>query len=283
MNKEETEAKESEKLSIIVSGATKASFEHPDPDRNEDAFFVADEKSFGVFDGLGGYRGGEVASNLAKQTMMKVILSSGDIKEAFSKARKVLHDERRQRWEYKEMDSTALVVVLGKMKDGSWQAKVGNIGDSRLYLFRNGELNVLFDEKWAGLTKQEAKKLDELDSWEEFNQLNEELKAVFYARNIVQRTLGSKKAFSFKELKLRRGDILLAMTDGVPDNLTWSEIEKITIKAVEDSLSSEGISRQLVESAYQKSLLAKGRDFFKDLPNPRVKPDDLTVVAAVVV
>ena len=64
------------------------------------------------------------------------------------------------------------------------------------------------------------------------------------------------------------GDVLLAVSDGVTDNLTFSELRRLLESGADDPVS---MAHRLVDAAYARS---------HQTSHPRAKIDDITAVAA---
>lgn len=276
--------KEFEEL-VITAGATLFNFKHPD--RNEDTFFVSNNKLvFGVFDGLGGYLCGEVASLVVKEEIAKQVAAGKDILNALKKAQEVLWQERKTSFERQLMDTTALVVAIRELKLPGvdiWMANFVNVGDSRLYLLREGELKLLTPDerikkaiKKRLISKAEAQALNDFDSWEDYEKLSLAAKSLLIYRSFVPTTMASFQKLVPQTETLVPGDLLLAVTDGVSDNLTEKEIRE----CLDWRNISEEKARMLVKKAYEKSLLSKEETFGHPF-NPRAKPDDLTAIVSV--
>ncbi len=115
---------------------------------NEDAIGIQ-EISGGllaiVCDGLGGNKAGEVASNLAIETVINDFIEIPNsidwlekIRISLSDANKAVYEKSISNFEYKGMATTAEVLFL---KDDS--AYWGHVGDSRIYLFKNNKIQKL--------------------------------------------------------------------------------------------------------------------------------------------
>jgi protein phosphatase len=124
-------------------------------DHNEDAIGCDENIALAVLaDGMGGHRGGEMASAITVSTILEYILNktkeikSGEtdddtgysaeslaIHEAVTLANKNVHDSSVANAQYRGMGTT---VVVAMFYDNRFT--VAHVGDSRLYRFRDGEL-----------------------------------------------------------------------------------------------------------------------------------------------
>ena len=101
-------------------------------------------RAFVLCDGMGGRRGGEIASRLAIEAIGRVFASSqGPIKarleEAFVEANREIVERSEADPRLVGMGTTAVVLVL----DGSARGFVAHVGDSRAYHLRHGTLRRL--------------------------------------------------------------------------------------------------------------------------------------------
>ncbi len=106
---------------------------------------------FIVADGMGGHQGGEVASQLAVQTVsrklveaikMQKVISSSDVKEACIAANKIIYEEGQKHINLRGMGTTLCFLVV--KEDG--QAYIANIGDSRMYMEKEGKMWLLTED-----------------------------------------------------------------------------------------------------------------------------------------
>jgi len=116
---------------------------------NEDNFFVAARGNHGLFivaDGMGGHAAGEVASEMAVQTIEQELDSlktmdsttADKLSNALRKANRNIHERTMTEVDKQGMGTTASVLLI-------WDSKylIGQVGDSRVYLLRDGALTQL--------------------------------------------------------------------------------------------------------------------------------------------
>ena len=111
---------------------------------NEDSMVI--DPAIGLFvvaDGMGGHNAGEVASALAAKTLHEFIEQAHDASESIVAEALVLANDEvlsaaAGNVTYEGMGTT---VVAACIKDGS--LVFGNVGDSRIYLMRDGSLEQL--------------------------------------------------------------------------------------------------------------------------------------------
>lgn len=211
---------------------------------NEDSAFVGPYVSL-VADGVGGAAAGEVASATAAYVVSATALSrfgedpASIIRRAVSAARASLEDGVRIDAARTGMATTLSVVVC----DGS-RVVLGHLGDSRVYLVRDGALRqVSRDHTWV----QQL-----IDA----GQLAREEAACHPWRNVVLRSLDGDPAsdpadVDVVDLDVSPGDRLLLCSDGLTDLVDESRIAEV-LRLVEP-LSAAAV---LTQSA----LHAGGRD-----------------------
>lgn len=167
--------------------------------------------------------------------------------------------------------STATVIkILPGDASTNKQMVIANLGDSRTYILHsNGRLEqiTLDDSSFDGPEKEARELQQRLSEIKEQGDLkNEREREYFYSRNIISRSLGLGESATptIYTPWLFQGDVVLATTDGVHDNLTDKEITEILLANKEAERA-----RVLVEQAYMRSL---------DRQNLRAKKDDITAV-----
>jgi serine/threonine protein phosphatase PrpC len=210
-------------------------------DNNEDNLLVFPEQNlFAVFDGMGGHAAGEVASAIAVSEVKEFFTYTAKDEEAtwpFRAERDKNYDENRtltaiklanqriieqseQDGAKKNMGTTAVMVHFVERNGVGAKAVVAHVGDSRVYLFRDGQLQrVTIDHSLV----EEYLRLGKITA--------EEAKT-FPQKNIILRALGQQKIVEVEvnELAPEPGDVFLLCSDGlsgmVSDDMMQSILQK---------------------------------------------------------
>jgi PPM family protein phosphatase len=187
---------------------------------NEDSFSICAPRLFMVADGMGGHEAGEVASKITVTAIYEYVLKYETEQRAEVLLRDAIQDANRQvyetavaRPECSGMGTTVSVVLLS---DGliHW----AHVGDSRIYLFREGEHQLLTDDhsvvwqllKQGGLTPREAE--------------------VHPQRNMLTRAVGTEAQIEIDvgSTPFLSGDQLLLCTDGLTNLVSGEELAQVT-------------------------------------------------------
>ena len=246
-------------------------------DHNEDRFLVADltrkaasllpdvrQHDIGprgtllvVADGMGGAAAGEVASEMATDTIYSHLVKTwyGEdevtpqrfafrLKEAVEAANASIHAHAKAHPEVRGMGTTT--TAAGVLNDHLYLTQVG---DSRAYLIRGGQAHQI--------TKDQSL----MQRLVEAGELTEEEAAQSERRNIILQALGPdpKVKVDLTHQEVRRGDILVLCSDGLSGQVKKDEIAQV-VSATPDL------------SAACDKLIA--------LANERGGPDNITVVIA---
>jgi PPM family protein phosphatase len=110
--------------------------------RNEDAW-VCEPPLFAVADGMGGARGGQIASKLAASALATDATGSGE-----ERVVALIQEANRRVYERGAEDSAAsgmgTTITVALVEDGA--VAFGHVGDSRAYLIREDEIEQLTDD-----------------------------------------------------------------------------------------------------------------------------------------
>ncbi len=212
---------------------------------------------FLVADGMGGAAAGEVASDMAAESIHRYLVDvwrtdseftperfAERLRAAVELANVEIHNYAREHPELRGMGTTA--TLAGVWRDRLYLAQ---IGDSRAYLVRNGEARQLTRDQ--SLTQRLV----------EVGELTEEEAEASERRNIILQALGPdalvKVDLSWQSLQ--QGDIMVICSDGLSTVVRRDDISQV----VTGSDDIEKICEQLVNMA-----------------NDRGGPDNITVIVA---
>jgi protein phosphatase len=219
---------------------------------NEDNFCVNDEEGlYVVADGMGGHAAGEVASQLAVETMEEFIkltntnqditwpfgidenlsLNGNRLKTSIRFANRRVLEKTRERADYEGMATTVVAALIGRDL-----ADIAHVGDSRLYLVREGKLRRLTDDhSWVN---------EQILS----GVIDSEQARTHPLRNVVTRALGGKEELEVdtQVLELQDMDLLLLCSDGLTSMLNDEEILRIILT---DGHDKQRALRGLIEAA----------------------------------
>jgi len=247
---------------------------------NQDSYFGIPKRGIaGVFDGIGGNAGGAQASRIGMETVKQTLLfrNPTSIAEAKKNIAEILmhaHQNIRlnaQRPGFEGMGTTGTVAQIIDNKDRTYTAVIGNVGDSRAYVFRDGKLDctTIDDSSFTqGKLHEEAKEIQSRLS-NLLTRNSQEAAEYFSKRNIISAALGSEDGVVPKiyTITLRTGDRVILTTDGVHDNLTDREIESI----MRFNAEPENAAKRLTGNAHTISQM--GKDNYA-----RSKRDDITAI-----
>ncbi|HEX6482779.1 MAG TPA: Stp1/IreP family PP2C-type Ser/Thr phosphatase [Ktedonobacteraceae bacterium] len=173
---------------------------------------------FIVADGMGGHAAGEVASEIAVDTVSNAYYQDdGDdvaasLLQSIRRANAAIHQRAAENMLRSGMGTTCVAAVLR----GS-VAYIANVGDSRAYLVRNGQVKQISqDHSWvyeqvrAGL-------------------LTEDQARTHAQRNVITRSLGTQVEVDIDVFHepLQEGDTLILCSDGLSGLVSDEELQRI--------------------------------------------------------
>jgi len=180
---------------------------------NQDAMY-ADSGLFVVADGMGGHQGGEVAANLAVRTIANAERSDREqLREAITEANRVVHQTALEEPELHGMGTTLTTLAVSQEAD-SHQFVILNVGDSRVYRHRDGELEQLTEDHSyvAELVRR--------------GELDDQAAEVHPYRNMLTRAIGVHAEVEIDEWLLEpvAGDRFMLCSDGLTNEVADLEI-----------------------------------------------------------
>ncbi len=198
---------------------------------NEDYFDINEEDQvYVVADGMGGHNHGEVASQIAVETILGFIADTNDrdgtlpvgydknLKQHSNRLKRSIHLAHDEVLNAIRKDGSLLgmgTTVVGAMHDGA-VISIAHVGDSRGYRLRDGHLELLTqDHTWvneqvvAGYLSEDQAKSHPL-------------------KNVVTRALGgdSEVVVDVIETLAEPGDLFLLCSDGLTTMLSDQEIHQ---------------------------------------------------------
>ena len=175
-------------------------------------------------DGMGGYNGGEVASNFAVKAAHNYILSNFEkskenrdallslVKESMQYANKIVYEKAIQSEELKNMGTTLDICLIYQNK-----AYISHIGDSRIYRIRK--------EFMRKLTKDHSYVQQLVDE----GKITKEESMNHPKKNMLIKALGCTEYIEPDTMikAFLKGDIILMCTDGLTNMVKEEEIYNI--------------------------------------------------------
>ena len=209
--------------------------------QNEDAH-IAEQNLFAVADGMGGHNAGEVASAMAIEHLRGVALTGVASAEAFAQVIRDLNgaiyasatSTTDQRGMGTTLTAAALLAPTDNVAQPS-QMVIANVGDSRTYLLRAGELRQLsVDHSYVQELVTEGL-------------LTVEEAHTHPRRNIVTRALGidSQVSVDTWTIPMFDGDRFMLCSDGLVDEVPLDEITEL----MQEHSAPQQIAERLVTAA----------------------------------
>ena len=215
-------------------------------EKNQDYYYVSEEndepKIYILADGMGGYKGGEVASKLATESVKKYIQSNFDsiikdkesilklIASAVEYANMVVYEKSKETQELEGMGTTLEVCLIYNNK-----AYIGHVGDSRVYRIRNEVIRKLTKDHSYVQQLIEDKKIT-----------REEAKT-HPKKNMITRALGCTPYVEpdLRARNLEKGDIFILCSDGLTNMVEEKQIYEIIKEDIQNA------AERLVDEANQ--------------------------------
>jgi serine/threonine protein phosphatase PrpC len=193
---------------------------------NEDNFFAESDEHRGVFvvaDGMGGHAAGEVASEMAVQIVSRQLLPIKHLREdgveermaqSLRDANHAIYERMLTEVDKQGMGTTASVLVLSEN-----QFLIGQVGDSRVYLLRDGALKQV--------TKDHSYVQEQVDA----GLLTLEQARYHPYSNVITRCVGANETV---DVDLYRGeamvgDVFLVASDGLTGMVDDRRLQQILL------------------------------------------------------
>ena len=179
---------------------------------NEDSYLV-EPPLFAVADGMGGHRGGDVASKLALETVEQLFhRRTGTLSEQVRRANQAVFERSKVDRRVTGMGTTLTAALV----QGD-ALRLAHVGDSRAYLLRAGSLRQLTTDHTLVARMVKAGEISEAEA------------EVHPHRNVLTRALGTEPEVRVDEdeIPLLEGDRVLLCSDGLTGMVTEEQIQAI--------------------------------------------------------
>jgi protein phosphatase len=207
-----------------------------------------------VADGMGGQAAGEVASSMAIRVLVDLVLATpdwimrldeGGIQEImrrtarrFEQVNEILAEQARMDWTLSGMGTTMTLAASLRA-----DLIVAHVGDSRVYLYRQGQL--------VRLTRDHTL----AEALAERGVISHEEAAKHRLRHVLTQALGPKAEkvqVDLDRLRLADGDQVLLCTDGLTD--------MVPDAAIAEALRQPGPAAEICQTLVDKALEGGGHD-----------------------
>jgi serine/threonine protein phosphatase PrpC len=181
---------------------------------NEDSFLVDNEHVlFAIADGMGGHRGGEVASRTAIESLRASVAAGLSVRDAIVRANTAVIERAAGDEELTGMGTTLTAVVVA----GGRQLLIGHVGDSRAYLLRDATLRRITDDH--SLVEELVRE----------GRLTPEQAESHPQRAIVTRALGVDAVVDVDlyTIEVAAGDRVLLCSDGLTTMVRERDVERL--------------------------------------------------------
>lgn len=210
---------------------------------NEDSYRIpqgGEGKLFILADGMGGHNAGEVASRIACDIAMQAFLLREQVPlaerayQAVFEANLAIFDAMTENQEFSGMGTT---ITLAGLDDE--QAVIAQVGDSRAYLIKQGEISqITHDHSLV----QELLRAGRIDASEA---------ATHPYRHVITRALGTSPVVDIDifRVPLEKGMIMVLCSDGLTDHVGDACIKSLVMDALNEGrdpalcLAEEAVAR----------------------------------------
>jgi len=193
---------------------------------NEDNFFAEADELRGVFivaDGMGGHAAGEVASEMAVQIVARHLLPLEHIRDsnadetmtvALRDANCAIYERMLAEVDKQGMGTTASVIVVS-----GGQYLIGQVGDSRVYVLRDGALRQI--------TKDHSYVQEQVDA----GLLTPEQARYHPYSNVITRCVGANESVDVDLFRgeVMPGDVYLIASDGLTGMVDDRRLQQILL------------------------------------------------------
>jgi PPM family protein phosphatase len=232
--------------------------------RNEDAY-VFEPPLFGIADGMGGARAGEVAAGIAAAALKA---RRRDV-DGEASLEAIIAEANRLVWERSVADphtaGMGTTVTVAFVDTAAERVVFGHVGDSRAYRLRGDELEqVTTDHSLVAelvqsgvLTPEEAEHHPQ--------------------RSAITRAVGTERAIEADVFSLpgQQGDLFLLCSDGLTDMLSEEEIAEVLLAADRDpAAAAEALVAAANEHGGEDNITVVLFELEEGEPEPEPEPEE---------
>lgn len=211
---------------------------------NEDRLYMG-EKLFIVADGMGGYIGGALASSLTIDTIKQYIqnheqmITERELKIAIQQANQKIYDKAHENTSLKGMGSTAVAAYIDN-DTVMW----ANVGDSRLYLYRENTLYPITRDHSLVQTLVDAGTLPESE------------RHTHPQKNYLTRAVGVEDHLFVDTgcFSVFPGDIILLCSDGLSSYVSNSDISQILQSTTDLTVTLDTLVSRVYEAGARDNV-----------------------------
>lgn len=193
---------------------------------NEDSFYAHANRERGLFmvaDGMGGHAAGEVASEMAVQIVSRELAALSDlhssvarerVAESLRVANRAIYDRTIAESDKQGMGTTASLLLLSGAR-----YLIGQVGDSRVYLLRDGAL--------SQITKDHSYVQEQVDA----GFLTPEQARYHPYSNVITRCVGASEDVEPDTYagEVKTGDVFLVASDGLTGMVDDRRIQQLLL------------------------------------------------------
>lgn len=237
---------------------------------NEDSFFAHATKERGIFivaDGMGGHAAGEVASEMSVQIVSRELQDLLDVygevarekvAESLRIANRAIYDRTIQEADKQGMGTTVSMLVVSGAR-----YLIGQVGDSRVYLLRDGALRQL--------TKDHSYVQEQVDA----GFLTPEQARYHPYSNVITRCVGASDTVEPDTYvgEMKPGDVFLVASDGLTGMVDDRRLQQLLLSRasagrVVDALIAEANYRGGLDNITAVVVQVMGVDVLSSSSDP---------------
>jgi protein phosphatase len=225
---------------------------------NQDSGYIGNHL-FVVADGMGGHAGGDVASAIALQRILKADTEYSTIEEAQAALQSAIAAANGELAEtvFEHPELTGMGTTVDAISVVGDQVVIAHIGDSRIYLYRDGELSQITTDHTF------VQRL--VDS----GRITPDEARVHPRRSVLMRVLGdvdSAPEVDTFAMTTKPGDRWLLCSDGLSDFVDDADIEKILAERVSAKATGDRLVKITLDHGAPDNVTAVILDIGETLP-----------------